>query len=81
MNTEQATKIINCKNQIKRNNEEIAELSKQNVRLFNSLISMLSILPKETKERYDKELASDNWKKYSKNYQKSIGNTGDAFIG
>jgi len=66
MNIDLATKIINCKNQIKENNKILFEVSKQNERLFNSLINMLSVLPKEQKERYDKELASDNWKKYSK---------------
>lgn len=29
---------------------------------------MLRPLPSEKKERYDKELASDNWKKYSTRY-------------
>lgn len=71
MTVELATKIINCKNHLRRNNAEIAKLSKENVRLFDSLISMLSILPQEKKERYDKELASDNWKKYSKSYANS----------
>ena len=65
MEIELATKIVNCKNQILENNKIIAEKSKENERIFKSLIAMLNVLPQEKKERYDKELSSDNWKKYS----------------
>ena len=69
MDIELATKIINCKNQIVENNKILATIAKDNERLFKSLIAMLNVLPQEKKERYDKELASDNWKKYSTTFQ------------
>lgn len=62
---ELVTKIVNCKNQILENNKIISEKSKENERIFKSLIVMLNVLPQDKKERYDKELTSDNWKKYS----------------
>lgn len=65
MDIELATKIINCKNRILKNNKELTAITKDNERLFKSLIAMLNVLPQDKKERYDKELASDNWKKYS----------------
>ena len=65
MDIELATKIINCKNRILENNKELTAITKDNERLFKSLIAMLNVLPQDKKERYDKELASDNWKKYS----------------
>jgi len=68
MDIELATKIINCKNRILKNNAELTAITKDNERLFKSLIAMLNVLPQEKKERYDKELASDNWKKYSKTF-------------
>lgn len=69
MDVDLETKILNCKNDIAINNKLIADISKKNERLFNSLMSMLNTLPVDKKERYDKELASDNWKKYSKIFQ------------
>lgn len=66
MDLEKATKIINCKKQIESNNKLLSRITKENERLFSSLLSMLGTLPEELKARYDKELASDNWKKYSK---------------
>lgn len=63
MDYELNKKISNCKNQIKENNRIIASLSKKNVRLFDSLMIMTSVISPSKKERYDKELASDNWKK------------------
>ena len=65
MDIELATKIINCKNRILENNKELTAITKDNERLFKSLIAMLNVLPEDKKERYEKELASDNWKKYS----------------
>lgn len=64
MNIELATKIINCKNRILENNKKLSAITKDNERLFKSLIAMLNVLPEDKKERYEKELASDNWKKY-----------------
>lgn len=69
MDVELSTKIINCKNRILQNNNELTALTKDNERLFKSLIAMLNILPVEKKERYEKELSSDNWKKYSKTFK------------
>ena len=66
MDIELSSKIINCKNKILANNKQLSLITKDNERLFQSLIAMLSVLPQEKKERYDKELASDNWKKYTK---------------
>lgn len=68
MDIELTTKIINCKNKITKNNSQLTAIAKDNERLFKSLIAMLNALPKEQKERYDKELASDNWKRYSKTF-------------
>lgn len=65
MDAQRATAIINCKNQIIENNKKLSIITKENERLFTSLISMLSVLPDEVKNRYDEELSSDNWKKYS----------------
>jgi hypothetical protein len=65
MDAQRATAIINCKNQIIENNKKLSIITKENERLFTSLIAMLSVLPDEVKNRYDQELASDNWKKYS----------------
>ena len=69
MDIELATKILNCKNKILENNKELSAITKDNERLFKSLIAMLNVLPQEKKERYEKELSSDNWKKYSKTFQ------------
>lgn len=66
MNIDLETKIINCKNDIAINNKLLSDITKKNERLFNSLMSMLIQLPQDKKERYDKELSTDNWKKYSK---------------
>jgi hypothetical protein len=68
MDIELAAKIINCKNKILENNAELTAITKDNERLFKSLVAMLNVLPQEKKERYEKELASDNWKKYSKTF-------------
>ena len=62
MNIELATRIINCKNDIAKNNELLVQITKKNNRLFNSLINMLHTLPEEKADRYRKELASGNWK-------------------
>lgn len=62
-------RIISCKGKIYENNEIIKKLSIENDRLFKSLLSMLTMVTMVTgdkKERYDRELASDNWKIYSK---------------
>lgn len=67
MNVDLETKILNCKNDIAINNKLLSSITKKNERLFNSLIAMLNTLPVDKKERYEKELASDNWKKYSIN--------------
>ena len=72
MDIELATKIINCKNRILENNEVLTATTKDNERLFKSLIAMLNVLPKDKKEQYDKELASDNWKKYSTTYAQRV---------
>lgn len=47
------------------NNSIISKLSKENDRLFKSLIFRLE-MPQEKIDRYREELASDNWKNYSK---------------
>jgi hypothetical protein len=47
------------------NNTTISKLAKENERLFRSLRNRLEI-PQEKIERYREELASDNWKNYSK---------------
>ena len=69
---ELASRIINCKEQIIKNNTELKRLSNENERLFKSLMVMINTLPAEKVERYSKELASDGWKKteYYKNYMK-----------
>ena len=72
MDIELATKIINCKNRILENNQILSATTKDNERLFKSLIAMLNVLPQDKKEQYDKELASDNWKKYSVTYAQSV---------
>ena len=66
------SRIINCKDQISKNNTELNRLSKENERLFKSLMVMMNTLPAEKVERYTKELASDGWKKtdYYKNNMK-----------
>ena len=69
MNWKLESKMINCKEQIKKNNDLIAKVSKENVRLFESLLDMMRELPEEQKLRYDKELASDGWKKYSEKFR------------
>lgn len=69
MNWETESKIIKCKEQIKNNNDLILKASKENIRLFESLLSMMKELPEEQKLRYDKELASDGWKKYSEKFK------------
>lgn len=68
MDLEKASKIVNCKKQIENNNKLLLKITKENEILFSSLILMLGTLPEELKARYDEELASDNWKKYSKTY-------------
>lgn len=55
----------NITNQILENNSIISKLAKENDRLFKSLRNRLE-MPQEKIERYRKELASDNWKNYSK---------------
>lgn len=68
MDLELEEKIRACRNKILENNSEIECLAKENDRLIKCLLFMLRPLPSEKKERYDKELASDNWKKYSTRY-------------
>lgn len=63
-----ASKIINCKNKIAENNKQLSAIAKDNERLFKSLIAMLDVLPQHKRERYEKELASEDWKKYSISY-------------
>lgn len=67
MSVDLITRKFYCKNKILQNNKQIASLSKENERLFKSLMTMVETLPQHQKDRYDKELASNNWKKYSKN--------------
>ena len=70
---ELASRIINCKEQIIKNNTELKRLSNENERLFKSLMFMINTLPAEKVERYSKELASDGWKKteyYKNNMQR-----------
>ena len=55
------------KNKIAENNEIIKHASKENERLFKSLLMRLD-MTQEKIDRYNKELASDNWKKYSKTF-------------
>ena len=64
-------KILHCKEAIKKNNKIIMNTSRANNRLFESLVDMMKELPIETKLRYDKELASEEWKntQYYKNNQ------------
>lgn len=64
-----ASKIIHCQNEIEKNNSQMVILTKRNERLFDSLMRMINELDPITKERYDKELASDNWKKYSEQFK------------
>jgi hypothetical protein len=66
-------KILNFKLLIRKNNTIIANASKENVRLFNSLTKMMDELPVEKKLRYDKELSSENWKK-TEYFKKNISN-------
>jgi len=62
-------KIISCRNQIKKNNQELLRIMKENHRLVLSLFSMQPVISPEKKARYDIELASDNWKQYSQSYK------------
>ena len=55
------------KNKIAENNEIIKHASKENERLFKSLFMRLD-MTQEKIDRINKELASDNWKKYSKTF-------------
>jgi SOS response regulatory protein OraA/RecX len=55
----------NITEKILENNTTISKLAKENERLFRSLRNRLEI-PQEKIERYREELASDNWKNYSK---------------
>ena len=55
------------KNKIAENNEIIKHASKENEWLFKSLLMRLD-MTQEKIDRYNKELASDNWKKYSKTF-------------
>lgn len=55
-------KIENCKQQIKLNNLQLKKLSKENERLFRSLMAMMSEIGLEKTERYNRELSTDNWK-------------------
>lgn len=67
------SRILNCKEQINKNNTELKRLSNENERLFKSLMVMMNTLPAEKVERYKKELASDGWKKtdyYKKNMKR-----------
>ena len=54
-------------NKISENNEIIKHASKENERLFKSLLRRLD-MPQEKIDRINKELAYDNWKKYSKTF-------------
>ena len=56
-------RIIHCREQILNNNIIIANKSKANIRLMKELKKIINALPLEKKLRYDKELASNNWKK------------------
>lgn len=62
-------KRLNCIKKIQENNEKIARLAKDNERLTASLKSMSPDIDPERAERYRRELASDNWKKYSEMYK------------
>ena len=57
--------IKNITVKILKNNTIISKLAKENERLFISLRNRQE-MPQEKIERYREELASDNWKKYSK---------------
>lgn len=56
-------RIIHCREQIFNNSIIIANKSKANIRLMKELKKIMNELPLEKKLRYDKELASNNWKK------------------
>ncbi len=56
------TRIINCKNDIAKNNRLLVQITKKNDRLFNSLMIMLHELPKDKADRYRTQLASADWK-------------------
>ena len=58
-------KIINCQNEIDKNNTLLIQITRRNKRLFDSLVAMMRVIPKDKADRYKKELASDNWKKTS----------------
>lgn len=71
------SRILKCKEQISKNNSDLKRLSKENERLFKSLMVMMNTLPDDKKQRYDKELASDGWKKtdyYKKNMKRFESN-------
>lgn len=75
MDKETLKKIIDIKAVILENNSKISKMSKENERLFKSLLTITNYLSpenKDQKERYDAVLASDNWKIYSKTYRDSI---------
>ena len=57
--------IKNITVKILENNTIISKLAKENESLFISLRNRQE-MPQEKTERYREELASDNWKKYSK---------------
>jgi hypothetical protein len=63
-------KIRNIFMGIKINNEKIEKANKENQRYFLALekLGAFPLISQEKKERYDEELSTDNWKKYSKRY-------------
>lgn len=54
---------------------EIESKSKENLRLFKRLkyLNTFPLISQEKKERYDKELSTDNWKNFSKGYYNNNG--------
>lgn len=54
--------LLNCKNQIGRNNEIIFNLAKENKKLFSSVVKIIEGLPEEKKDIYKKQLAPNSWK-------------------
>ena len=57
--------ISNCTKQLKGNNTKISNLAKQNSRLLDSMLAAYQFLDSNKNDRINKELKSDNWKKYS----------------
>lgn len=62
MNTYQ---ILNILSDIERNNRKMINISRRQTRLINKVKILVLNLPIEDKIRYDKELLSNSWKKYS----------------